>query len=164
MKIFKKPEILFLDNSLLSKKDMSKTEKISILGKIQKADFVIFNISLSEQNDNLSLFIRLSNLMNIQNFGVISLPLSLEGRLKVTFSMKKLAKLNRTLDDIIVINSDEIVDNLQEKITFENAKIIISEVRNRNANIIKYYYENNLDISDIGKCLQFNIKKLSTIY
>ena len=151
MKLKKKLEVLILDESVLDKENMSKIEKIMVIRKISKCDCVIFNVSLSDQNKNLPLFIRITNMMRIQKFGVVSMPFKFEGKLKNEFARKAL--FDYVFDDAAVIYSDEVIETISTKISFENAKKIIKEVRIKNSNIVKYCFENNLNYEDLKSCL-----------
>lgn len=159
----KKSKVLVVDNCVLSKEDMSKSDKLKVIKKILNSDFVIFNTSLPEQNKNLKLFIRITNMLGILNFGVFSMPFKFEGKLKLHFARKTIIQLYKTIDDMVIINSDDVIEILPSKINMENANKIIHEVRNKNANIVKYYFENNFDFTEIKNCLLFNYEKLSTV-
>ena len=151
MKLKKKLKVLILDESVLDKENMSKIEKIMVIRKISKSDSVIFNVSLSDQNKNLPLFIRITNMMKIQNFGVISMPFRFEGKIKNEYARKALFDL--VFDDAAVIYSDEVIEEIPGKISMDNAIQIIKSVRAKNTNIVKYYFENNLSYTDLKSCL-----------
>ena len=151
MKLKKKVEVLVLDSSVLDKENLSKLEKINVIRKISKSDVVIFNVSLSDDNKNLPLFIRISNMMNVQNFGVVSMPFKFEGKIKNEFARKVL--FDYVFDDAAVINSDEVIEEIPGKISMDNAIQVIKSVRAKNTNIVKYYFENNLSYTDLKSCL-----------
>ena len=163
MMFSKKSKVLVLDDSVLAKENMSKSDKIKVIKKISNSDYVIFDTSLPEQNKNLKLFIKITNMLGILNFGIFSLPSKFEGKLKLHFARKTILQLYKTIDDMVIINSDDVIDTLSSKINMENANKIIREVRNKNANIVKYYFENNIDFAEIKNCLLFNYEKLSTV-
>lgn len=163
MMFSKKSKVLVLDDSVLAKEDISKSDKHKIIAKISNSDFVIFNTSLPVQNKNLKLFIKITNKLCILNFGVFSMPFKFEGKLKLHFARKTILQLYRTIDDMVVINSDDVTDTFPSKINMENANKIIHEVRNKNVNIVKYYFENCIDFTEIKNSLLFNYEKLSTV-
>ena len=163
MMFSKQSKVLVLDDSVLNKEDMPKTDKLKIIKKISNSDYVIFNTSLPQQNKNLKLFIKITNKLCISNFGVFSMPFKFEGKLKLHFAGEAIIQLYKTIDDMVIINSDDVIDTLSSKINMENANKIIREVRNKNANIVKYYFENCIDFAKIKNCLLFNYEKLSTV-
>lgn len=161
MKLRKNAEVLVLDESILNKENLSKVKKIWVTGKISKSDCVIFNASLSDENKNLPLFLRITDIMRIPNFGVVSMPFKFEGKLKNEFAKKALFKY--IFDDIVIINSDEVIEEITGKISLETAKTVVKDVVKKNTNIIKYYIENFLDYSELKDMLLFTNNKLNTI-
>ena len=161
MNLKKKLEVMVLDESILNKENISKLEKINVIRKISKSDFVIFNVSLSDENKNLPLFLRITDIMKIQNFGVVSMPFKFEGKPKNEHA--KTALFKYMFDGLVIINSDEVTEEITGKISFETAKTIVKDVRKKNTNIIKYYIENDLDYSELKDMLLFTNNKLNTI-
>lgn len=161
MKLRKKAEVLVLDENILNKENISKLEKLWVLGQISKSDCVIFNASLSDENKNLPLFLRITNIMKIQNFGVVSMPFKFEGKLKNEQAKTTLFKY--IFDDIVIINSDDVIEEIAGKISLETAKTVVKDVVKKNTNIIKYYTENHLDYSELNDMLLFTNNKLNTI-
>ncbi len=95
--------------------------------------------------------------MGILTVGIITMPFSFEGKMRVKQSEKGIEMLRDNVDSLIVINNNklrEVYGNLGYKSGFSKADEVVSTAARGIAEVITHHYKQNIDLHDVKTVLE----------
>ena len=93
----------------------------------------------------------MSKALDILTVGIVTMPFSFEGKLRLDQAQKGLEKLKANVDALIVINNNklrEVYGNLGFKAGFAKADEVLATAARGIAEVITHHYTQNIDLKD----------------